>query len=78
MDGRRVHPERSGNLDLSPGDYGRTAKGVWWVCPPVGSLRVAKPETVTEHPDGTITIDGLIANKQWKGRLVNGVWQQEG
>ena len=77
MDGRRVHPDRNGELNLTSGDYGRTTKGVWWVHPPRGSVRVAKPEIVTEHDDGTITVDGLIANKQWKGRLVKGIWKQE-
>lgn len=75
MDGRRVHPDRNGALNLTPGDYGRTTKGVWWVYPPRGSMRVMKSEQVTEHEDGTITVEGLIANKEWKGRLLNGAWQ---
>lgn len=77
MDGRRVHPDRNGVLNLGPGEYGRTEKGVWWLQPPRGSLRVAKPEAVTEHEDGTITVAGQISNKQWKGQLVKGVWKQE-
>ena len=77
MEGRRVHPDRSGKLDLSPGDYGRTVKGLWWVSPPRGAVRVIDSENVTEHEDGTITVTVPISNKQWTGRLVRGKWQQE-
>ena len=77
MEGRRVHPEKNGQLNLTPGDYGRTVKGTWWVFPPRGSLRVIDSEHVTEHEDGAITVSTPISNRLWKGRLTHGKWQPE-
>lgn len=95
--GRRVHPDPHGRLPLQPGDYGKDATG-WHARPPTmpefgegkgnphplsGGLDLHK---VTEHPDGTITVDPSILIEypwgdppqqvNWHGYLERGVWRR--
>ena len=79
--GRRVGPAADGSFCLAPGDYCKTAAGVWYHRPPsckyVGSL--AKHE-VREHSDGTISVRPSILHcepphPEWHGYLVRGVYR---
>lgn len=65
-----------------PGDYGRDDHG-WWVHPPAHPFGgYVTKHTVTEHPDGTITVEPSIlihptakkGDQGWHGWLRAGVW----
>lgn len=74
----------------NPGEYGKTAGGWWYGCPPVPIDEWGFPvmgnlsqHTVTEHEDGTITVSPSIligAGRQdkspWHGFLERGIWRQ--
>lgn len=77
MQSRRVYPDKKGNLQLQPGDYGKTPGGVWWVAPPRGGVKVVKASDVEEHPDGTITVRHPITRHNWEGVLEQGVWREQ-
>ncbi len=84
MQGRRVHPNDQGEYpypELRPGDYFFWA-GSWHGKTPNGLLCGLRNHTVTEHPDGTITVSPsiLVGNGtgglQWHGYLKAGVWEE--
>ena len=77
MHGRRVYPDRKGKLELQAGDYGKTPRGVWWVAPPRGPVKVVTADQVEEHPDGTITVQIPIKRHDWEGVLERGVWREQ-
>jgi len=96
MIGRRIYPDEDGYLHFAPGDYGLSREGIWQARPPtvevpglekqqhplVGSL---ESHTVTEHEDGTISVDPSIeinyswgdppVQIHWHGFLEKGVWR---
>lgn len=86
--GRRVYPNAEGELWLAKGDYGLDPRdGIWKASPPgedspgLGSL---ENHQVTEHEDGTITVEPSIlitteendCSIQWHGYLRRGVWEK--
>lgn len=90
MTGRRVEPDPTYSYyplpPLAPGDYGKGANGKWYCQPPwpkfdgeaaPGDLSGHK---VTEHEDGTITVEPSILiqnqNGAWHGYLRRGVWTE--
>ena len=79
--GRRVDPTTS-VPDLEIGDYKLTAEGTLWGRAPGGDytrIPADGPWTITEHDDGTVTVDPSIwINKPdgWHGHLVAGVWRE--
>lgn len=73
--------------DFVPGTYGKL--GDLWLCrPPRGALGHLANHTVTEHPDGTITVAPSIlvnprpdasepgAAESWHGFLEAGIWRE--
>ena len=93
MKGRRLpddYPRNNPNFqwhEVQPGDYWKNSSdGTWFVSAPNGggfdgdAGTVGPPTwTVTEHEDGTITVQPSIwFNKPhgWHGFLERGVWRQ--
>lgn len=79
MQGTRLdNPE--GRLPL-PGEYGRDARGNWFGMTPNDHLANLSGHNVTEHSDGTITVDPSIlvhdghGTEHWHGYLRAGVWE---
>lgn len=55
-------------------------EGVWYAMTPNGLLANLKKHTVTEHDDGTITVQPSILvnggrHEEWHGFLEAGVWR---
>ena len=79
--GRR-HDAEVWDESIQPGDYGRTPKGEWWVAVPFGQVAGGAfiDHQVTEHDDGTITVDPSIlvypssGFEGFHGWLRQGVW----
>lgn len=92
--GRRV-PDNTPWETTEAGDYGRqdwmyegtpdegTGKCQWWIRDPTGTPGNVSRHTVTEHEDGTITVEPSIrtiypvdgkATQMWHGFLRRGVW----
>ena len=88
IQGRRVEPPVNVDLavdagDLLPGDYFKDADG-WKVVIPsnvypsqiTGNPNNLTNWSVTEHPDGTITVSPSIhCVGHWHGFLQNGFWR---
>jgi hypothetical protein len=84
--GRRVQttPEVEYPPDIrpfEPGDYMfvRTPQGTreLWFRDPVGMVGRCVSHTLTEHDDGTVTVESSIADEgegSWHGWLRQGVW----
>jgi hypothetical protein len=72
--------------DAEPGGYckvvetdadGKAIRDVWWIKDPHGSMGRLATHTVTEHEDGTITVDPSILDPDpggYHGWLKRGVW----
>jgi hypothetical protein len=75
MSGRRLGESSASRTALAPGEYLRDHDGTWWVRPPVGPAMPLTEHTVTEHDDGTITVEPWIIADGWLGWLERGVWQ---
>lgn len=77
MQGQRVYPDVRGRMVLDPAQYGQLA-GIWWICPPRHdgevSASAVQAERVTEHEDGTITVQGVLHLPRWTGTLTRGEW----
>lgn len=85
MKGKRVYPQKEGQLFLAEGEYGMDNDGVWYARPPgmhVGSL---SNHDITEHlDDKTITVSPSILIKsrnndgpvEWHGYLERGIWRE--
>ena len=99
MKGRRIeNPENITSSPVEPGDYWKDKDGHWQVAAPVprdddGFLLTADVSTwsVTEHEDGTITVNPSIfwgrggypnsppewaAKHTWHGWLEHGEWRE--
>jgi len=79
--GRRVYPDKDGNLWLAEGDYGKNLKDNNWYARPFGGHTGGlKEHCVVEHEDGTITVSPSILiegyDGQWHGYLEKGVWRE--
>lgn len=85
MTGHRVFGDVEAHL-LSPGEYGKTASGVWLCRSPENAEgRSASGNlgnhTVVEHEDGTITVSPSILQSYgdgsigWHGYLEKGEWR---
>lgn len=72
--------------DLEPGEYSKAKENgtALWICCPNGDYaRVIEPTwTITEHEDGTFTVDPSIRvnrveghTEGWHGFLERGVWR---
>lgn len=52
----------------------------WWACDPDGHWLTIPTDRVTEEPDGTISVKGIIENRTpgvpvpWTGTLKGGLW----
>lgn len=62
------------------GEFGKDPRGDWYGMTPNGHLAGLNLHTVTEHPDGTITVVPSILVKQgdeevWHGFLRHGQWE---
>jgi hypothetical protein len=91
MIGRRIPLTRAGYFAPGAGkrgDYGRIGRTLeqvygfeqqlWWqVYAPDGSCCSLNPaiHSVTEHEDGTITVQPSIVTSTWHGWLERGVWR---
>lgn len=88
MVGRRVERFEDFWAKRQPGDYckverktrdGQHIRWVWYVVTPNGLFGNLEKHEVTEHEDGTITVDPSILCDQpglgeYHGHLVAGVW----
>ena len=78
--GRRVYPGDDGNFWLAEGDYGRHPNGTWMARPPGHHTGDLSQHTVTEHEDGTISVQPSIliddGRSKWHGFLERGVWRE--
>lgn len=76
---------------MPAGSYGRNAAGIWEACSPNGRRGTLEDHKVTEHEDGTITVepsilidpilggDGADAKpfrRGWHGFLERGIWRE--
>ena len=82
MIGRRLHDPWKVS-DLQPGDYARAGDGTWWIClPGNGERGTLREHQITEHEDGTITVNPSILFDPtpfafgWHGHLVRGMWTE--
>ena len=65
-----------------PGSYGRK-EDVWYACTPTGLFANLRRHKVTEHVNGTITVEPAIlvttgygpSDPKWHGYLAEGVWR---
>jgi len=78
--GRRVFPDKDGNLKLAEGDYGKDGRGIWNVRPPGHHTGSIPEHEVVEHCDGTITVSPSILIDEpgigtWHGWLKKGVFE---
>lgn len=83
--GKRVYPNADGQLLLSEGEYGlrpddtRRPGGVWYCRPPGSHMGSLANHKVTEHGDGSITVEPSIliddGRSKWHGHLEKGVWK---
>lgn len=78
--GRRV-PDDFDWRETKPGDYGKQTwfgnGRQWWICDPFGAPGSLRSHTVTEHDDGTITVEPSILDPDdggFHGFLRKGVW----
>jgi len=74
MQGRRVYPGDEGHLRLAEGDYGWDADGLFQCRPPGADVGTLDGHTVTEHEDGTATVEPSIFGPRFHGWLRRGVW----
>jgi hypothetical protein len=78
--GTRVYTDNLQDLER-PGAYGKIGDA-WVVCMPTGELAFLNAgHTITEHPDGTITVSPSILmpvgrGPYWHGYLEHGVWRE--
>jgi hypothetical protein len=78
--GERVHVDEFGRLRLPEGGYGKDAAGNWFVRPPGSHMGELHAHSVTEHEDGTITVEPSIDGRDengcgYHGHLIRGEWQ---
>lgn len=69
---------------LKLGEYGKGADGIWYGRAPRGGISNLAKHRVTEHDDGTISVEPSIEmnksssnpEKYWHGFLEQGVWRE--
>jgi hypothetical protein len=84
LQGRRISLRQFYSDSRQPGDYCgpiRKEEGpenAWYICDPAGRIGGLYKHTVTEHDDGTISVDPSIDDPPdgWHGYLKRGVWRQ--
>lgn len=81
MQGRRVYKNKPDELlpdDPKPGDYWRDEEtGIWWAYLPKGGVGNLADHQITEHEDGTITVNpSILMPGEWHGYLEHGVWRE--
>lgn len=84
MQGRRLRLGDSYHLgDIPPGAYwqgaGHLSTAIWYFRDPLGDLGSLANHKVTEHEDGTITVEPSILNvhgRGFHGWLKAGVWTE--
>lgn len=79
MTGRRLPDESDWSSDMQPGTYWKR-KGRWFALTPNELLADLSKHSVTEEPDGTITVSpSILVNRDmpvsWHGYLERGVWR---
>lgn len=81
MNGRRIPDGEWQAHAAQPGDYCRTGEHVVWAMTPTGEYaRFDERWTITENPDGTLTINDSLRLGQpgepghYHGTLTGGVW----
>ena len=86
MQGRRIYSP----TEMIAGDYYKCTeevtneKDLWIICCPTGSRGTINNKiwTITEHEDGTITVNpsiqitNHIPEYSWHGYLRNGIWEE--
>lgn len=74
----RRYPTGDSILPLEPGDYAKHPEnGDWYAMTPNGHLAGLRLHTVTEHDDGTITVDPSILVSTSDGPVYHG-WLRAG
>lgn len=78
MQGNRVYVNEHGKLPpMRPGEYGQTSAGDWWAVLPDGTFGRLTDHTITEHDDGTISVEpSIYFDDKWHGYLTRGVWAE--
>jgi hypothetical protein len=81
--GRRLANAEEFFNSTEPGTYlkatGPDGGVIWWIRDPNGNPGRLEDHTVTEHPDGTITVSPSILDPSpggWHGFLERGKWRQ--
>lgn len=76
--GHRLY-EWDGQTLIPPGSYG-VFEGKWYACTPNGLLANLGNHSVSENPDGTISVTPSILvrghDKEWHGYLTDGEWRE--
>lgn len=67
---QRISPNGAGFLLLRFGEYGQDKSGNWWARPPGQEAELMARESVSVHPDGTITYMRSLTGH----RLIKGQW----
>lgn len=79
MKGTRAYPNAEGHLLLKEGEFGKGNDGIWYCRPPGNHMGNLKAHKVTEHEDGTISVEPSIliddGRSQWHGYLTQGFWR---
>lgn len=64
------------NYGVNEGDYFRDPDGMWTLRPPRSDVGFLDGHTVSEHEDGTITVEPSIVTPHWHGYLRHGEWSE--
>ena len=79
VQGIRVEPPADDRFhSLDEREYGKNTDGVWWVRPPGCLTSGLVGVEVTEHQDGTMTMERVLKCRNCGSvghRLIRGVWQ---
>lgn len=65
MVGKRV-VDWTATVSLEPGEYAKYPDGTWYACTPNDMLANLKAHQVTEHEDGTISVQPSILTTRTK------------
>ena len=79
MIGNRLPDGHATYFNTEPGDYWKTPDGRWEIKDPNGNVGALGLHKVTEHEDGTITVEPSILDPSvggWHGYLEHGIWRQ--
>ena len=80
---RRYEIDKETNMpsESRPGNYWKVEDGTFLAITPSGDMGWLRLHKVTEHPDGTITVEPSIlvsdtVKTLWHGYLERGVWRE--